>query len=140
MDHFVLIDKIISYDQETITGVRHFSNDPCFHLIEALAQLGALHLRFYNNFQKHAFLLSIKKSRLPVKKKLNGTFQLFGKMQGKADNAFSYTISYKSNAQKYIENEFLFATVPYSSQFNKTTLETHYRKVFACLQNDLMLV
>ena len=131
---FLLIDSLTHVMDETIRGIRLFSNDPVFLGIESLAQLGAMHVRFKTGFEKHAFLLKINHCRLPDGKSLTGKFSLAGTLISQSSRAFAYTLKASAESRKDIEGEFLFATVDYNKNFKQNILKDHYKNIFSCLQ------
>ena len=80
---FRLIDRISRAGKEEIRGVCTLAGGPLFTLIEALAQLGALHVRYLTGFTRHAFLLKIARCTLPGGVPAAGVCP----PQGKADRA-----------------------------------------------------
>jgi len=137
---FVLLDRLGGLGEAAgnITGSRHFTAPPSLALaIESLAQLGAYHVRYLTNFEKHAFLLKIKSCSLPAKAMEAGTYFLSGALEGRSAAAFSYRLQAKLAAETVLEGVFLFAVVDYDSAFRKEILPKHYKRVFSCLQKDI---
>lgn len=132
---FVLVDEITDIDTETIKGAKHFSNAPIYLGIESLAQLGALHIRFLTDFERHAFLLKINHFNMPEKPVLNRRYLLEGRRIHHSGQAFSYLLQARKGSSIRFYGEFLFATVGYDSSFNKEILQNHYKKVFLCSQS-----
>jgi hypothetical protein len=133
---FVLIDSVTVADCTTIVGHKKYVHAPLYLGIESLAQLGAYHVRFLADFEKHAFLLGVKRCSMPSGKELNGCFQLHGNLLGKGSSAYSYGLRATGGNGTEIEGEFLFAVVDYDeTTFNRSILREHYRKVFSCLRN-----
>ena len=64
LESFVLLDRISEAGDETIKGRKKYYNDPVYLGIESLAQLGAFHVRFINDFKIHAFLLKINHCKI----------------------------------------------------------------------------
>jgi hypothetical protein len=136
LNGFVLVDRIVKIGRANIEGVRRFSNAPVFCGIESLAQLGAMHVRFLTDLEKHAFLLKINHCGIASGKDLDGSFQLYGKLVAKSGRAFSYRLEAQLGCEKLIAGEFLFATMDYGNPFKREILQDYYQKVLACLQND----
>jgi hypothetical protein len=144
LERFVLLDKIAQVTPKYIKGSTHFSKEPIYIGMEALTQLGAMHVRYLVDFQKHAFLLKTKSfshtSGLKTDDKcLSGIYQLSGKQVSKSSNAFSYDVRAEKNNTVCFKGEFIFGTVDYGNGdgFKRKAVETHYKKVFSCLQNGL---
>jgi len=76
----VLLDRITETGDEIITGERRYYNDPAYLGIESLAQLGAYHVRFINDFEIHAFLLKIGHCRVIGSKILHGEYLIDGRL------------------------------------------------------------
>ena len=133
---FVLLDEISDVGPETITGFRRFDRAQPYLPIEALAQLGAYHARFLADFEKHAFLLGVKRCSLPPVDELTGGYQLFGILESRSSSAFSHRLTATGEGGTTIEGEFLFALIDYGEAgFNRDILRDRYRKVFSCLRS-----
>ncbi|CAN2039116.1 conserved hypothetical protein [Candidatus Magnetomoraceae bacterium gMMP-15] len=137
LNDFRLVDSIIKFDNESIKGVKSFSNVPVYEGIESLAQLGALHVRFINSFKKHAFLVKIKYCSMPKKQILNGRFQIKAKLISRSRHAFSYVVEAKKENLLQFKGEFLFATINYDNKFKKEILKNHYKEVFSSCTRDV---
>jgi len=136
MPGFILLDRVTHAGEDAIAGIKTFNQAPVFLGIEALAQLGAYHVRFLNDFKKHAFLLAIRQCRVHAKQPLNGPCRLEGRLLSRSAAACAYFLETRQNGQALISGELLFATRVYDECFQKEILEHHYRKVFSCLQSD----
>ena len=132
---FILLDTISETGPTTIAGRRHFSGEQIAMGIEALAQLGAMHVRFLMNFQKHAFLLSIKRCDMASLNPLEGMVRLKGIQTAHGGSAFSYLMRAQQDSRICIEGNFVFAVVDYNDIFKRAILETYYKKVFLCLRS-----
>jgi hypothetical protein len=135
LDGFLLIDAITTVDPEGIAGTKCFVQAPSYLGIESLAQLGALHVRFISGFERHAFLLNIKRCSPTSRQALSGCYQLYGKLASRSSSAYCYRLEAVHADEAAITGEFLFATVAYDAVFEKDILQKHYRKVFSCLQS-----
>ena len=142
MNKFILLDEIILLTHENITGKVTF-NDTIpfapFIMIETLAQLGAIHIRYLTSFEKHAFLLKIKKSSKLPKSFLKGTFIIKGRLTGQSKKAFSYGMQVEKNDLSYFTGNYLFALIEYDTNFKRSNLKKHYQKVFSCLTKNLKI-
>jgi hypothetical protein len=135
---FVLLDRLGEAAAGNIAGSRHFAAPPSLALaIESLAQLGAYHVRYLTNFEKHAFLLKIKSCPLPVSPMPAGIYTLSGELLGRSASAFTHLLRAKAADETIMEGVFLFAVVDYDSTFRKEILQKHYERVFSCLQKDI---
>jgi hypothetical protein len=104
--------------------------------IEALAQLGAMHVRYVNDFKKHAFLLKINRFGPSAVSTLSGTYILTGKCVSQSNRAFVYALAATGDSGECICGEFMFAVVDYDKNFKQEILTRHYRRLFSCLQTD----
>jgi len=136
LNGFVLLDRISEAGDEIITGERRYYNDPVYLGIESLAQLGAFHVRFINDFEKHAFLLKINRCCVIGSKIIDGKYLIEGKLISRSKSSYSYSLRSKKEDQIQIEGEFLFSTLKYNNNFNKKILKKHYRRVFSCLKKE----
>ncbi len=135
LDRFLLLDCISKAGQNSIEGTLFLSDNQFYLGIEALAQLGAMHLRFITDFACHAFLLGIRKCSIQEKFVRNSSLLLSGKLMSRSTSGFLYALNAVSEDKTIIAGEFLFAVIPYDEKFKKECLESHYRKVFSCLKN-----
>jgi len=140
LNNFILLDNITKADQKDICGDKYFSDEPYYLGIEAMAQLGAYHVRFLNKFRQHAFLLKIDclnlKQNVNESLSLNGKFNFFASLTNKSESAFAYNVCAQKKNIVFGEGKFLFASIDYNDNFNKKILKEHYRKTFSCLMND----
>lgn len=132
---FLLIDRILHSDHQSIIGVKTFSNDPDYLGIESLAQLCAMHVRHRVDFRKHAFLLKINHYENKPKRLLNGKYDLRATRIAGSEHAYSYRSEIVRNKVTECEGEFLIATKAYDETFKEETLMSHYKKVFSCLRS-----
>ncbi len=136
LDGFVLLDRILETGDKIITGEREYYNDPVYLGIESLAQLGAYHVRFINDFEIHAFLLKINRCCVIGSKILYGKYLIDGRLINQSKSSYSYFLRSEKEDQMQIEGEFLFSTLKYNKNFNKKILKKHYRRVFSCLRKE----
>jgi hypothetical protein len=137
LDRFILIDEIVDADSSAIAGRKQFDHAPLYLGIESLAQLGAYHVRFLTDFEKHAFLLGVKHCDLPTANELHGPFRIFGNLLARGSSAYSYRLGATGNEGVKMAGEFLFGVMAYDDGAFKTDiLREHYRKVFSCLRNS----
>jgi hypothetical protein len=133
---FVLLDRISEAGNEIIKGEKKYFNKPFYHGIESLAQLGAYHIRFINDFAIHAFLLKISHCHVIGSNILHGEYLIDGRLMNRSKSSYSYFLRAKKEDQIQIEGEFLFSTLKYNDNFNKKILEKYYRRVFSCLKKE----
>lgn len=133
---FRLIDRISRAGSEEIRGVCTLAGGPLFTLIEALAQLGALHVRYLTGFTRHAFLLKIARCTLPGGVPAAGVCPLRGRQTARSTTTFAYHLEAGREGALLMEGEFLFATLDYDGRFAREALARHYEMLFSCLTND----
>jgi hypothetical protein len=136
LKRFVLVDRISRVEARAIEGIKTFFNAPVCQGVEALAQLGALHVRHLAGFERHAFLLKINRCVLPLSEALNGGCLLYAELICQSDSAFTYELVVEQNGQKLLKAECIFAVISYDQAFQKEILKTHYQEAFSCLKND----
>jgi len=133
---FVLLDEISHAGPDSVKGSKRFESAPPWLGIEALAQLGAYHVRFLCGFEKHAFLLGVKHCVLPRRPELTGPWRLSGTLGSRSSSAFSYDLTGTGPDEDILRGEFLFATAEYDGDaLREDILRTHYEKVFSCLRS-----
>jgi hypothetical protein len=129
----LLIDRITAVDCGEIRGTCTFDGKSVFTLIEALAQLGAFHVRWGDGFERQAFLMKVGRCALPEPLPSAGLLKLQGKRTGQSDRSFAYRMRAESHGTTVMAGEFWFSTVDYDERFDGVRLKDHYGKVFTCL-------
>jgi len=143
LKRFILLDRITGVTNHSIAAEKKFTHAPAFLGMEALAQLGAYHVRFQSHFEKHAFLLKIMKCPVCMDESLNGRYQLEGTLLSHSAGACCYKLNGHridaplsgTSGPATLSGEFLIATIAYDDHFQKDILQHHYRKAFSCLQH-----
>lgn len=133
MHDFALLDRVYDVSPDQITAGKVLTKAPLFAGIESLAQTGALHTRFINDFARHSFLLKIQRCTLPPGRELDGEFLIRGELTARSAASFSYRLIMETDGSPIMGGDFLFGTVEYDSRFRKDILENRYREVFSCL-------
>lgn len=133
---FHLIDRISRAGRDEIEGSCILTGGPLFILIEALAQLGGLHVRWLTGFTRHAFLLKIGRCTLPGKAPAAGACLLSGRQTAQSGTSFAYHMEAGREGVLLMEGEFLFTTIDYDERFSGEALGRHYGMLFSCLLND----
>lgn len=138
----LMIKEIQGFHSSRIWAISDINNanGPIFFpVLEAMAQLGALHVRYLNNFQWHVFLVKVAHiilpDRLPVP--TNAVINLQADMLGNSDRSFSYRIQAWEKNHVVIEGDFWFSTIDYDERFNAAALQPHYRDLWTCLTSVL---
>ncbi|MDP2268465.1 MAG: hypothetical protein Q8K46_04775 [Deltaproteobacteria bacterium] len=135
LPNFLLLDAITGADETTIAGARKFFQAAPWLGIEALAQLGAFHVRQLTGFQKHAFLLKINRFVLPQSETLQGRYLLQGTLVSRSGGAFVYELMAMQGKALEFSGNFLYAVVDYDDVLVESRLRNHYLRIFRCLQN-----
>ncbi len=135
LDGFMLLDGIDTVTADTIKGRAVFNRTPVYTGLEAMAQLGALHVRRQIDFKAHAFLLKVIQCRLPGVARLDGRYLLQAARSSHSRRAYTYVIRARGPRGIVIDGDFLFACVDYDNAFQETALQNHYETLFTCLQN-----
>lgn len=135
LNGFILLDEIKDVKQESILAVKTFHNDPLYLGIEALAQLGAYHMRFRNDFARHAFLLKINFFQVIGDEILDGKYFLEGILGNQSSATYSYDLTAREKNGFQIKGNFLFAMREYDQEFSRGQLEGRYRRQFSALTN-----
>lgn len=128
-----LLSRITAISPDEIRGTATFNGKAVFTLIEALAQLGAFHIRKVEGFQRQVFLMKVGQCTLPQPLPTAGPLDLTGKVTGQSDRSFVYRLCAKRQGEVVMAGEFWFSTVDYDERFDVTKLKDHYEQVFACL-------
>ena len=127
--HSLTLESITAVTPKSIAGTCIFKNTPGFLAIEACAQLGALHVRYLEDFKQHAFLMQIKSFPMPAQ--LCGSYHLIGRMTSRSSTALAYTITMENKI--ITTGKLLFALKPYDTEFDQTRLTIYYKELFTCL-------
>lgn len=128
-----LLDTICSWDDNTISARRQFQGELRFCLMEACAQLCALHVRRCNEFECHAFLLSVSSIAPLPPDRLHGTGRFEAHLKGRSRQAFSYEAAIRLEGHEPIQADLTIGTIDYGPEFNRIMLRRHYRKIFSSL-------
>lgn len=135
LDSFRLIASITEVTPKAIFGETTVEERPCFTLLEAMAQLAALHARQCVQFQRHAFLLKVQQCPMPDQRILDGVYRLSAKLTSHSSNAFGYDMVAVGPRGEQMAAKLLIGTQGYDDRFQKRILGNHYRQ----LMTDLML-
>ena len=133
LQSILLIERITAFDPGEIRGVFAFDGKSVFMPIEAMAQLGAFHVRRLDGFQRHVFLMKVGKCVLPDPLPGEGAIVLQGELTGRSDRSFVYHIRMERQGQTVMRGDFWFSTVDYDERFEGEMLQRHYERVFSCL-------
>lgn len=130
------MDSITGVSTDAIKGEVAFSAADPTLLLESLAQLGGLHVRAAIDFGRHAFLVRISDTAIPFDRSLHGRYLLHGTRVGRSEDAFSYRMEARQDAETVIAGNFLFGVIDYNEIFRQDILQEHYRNVFSCLKKS----
>lgn len=130
LKHFQLLERIVDVTPTSIGASCCFVKVPAYLLLEAMAQLAALHVRHLMGFRRHAFLLKVAGFDIPSLELAAGSYHLAADQVYQSSNAFSYRVASQGPGGKRHGAELLIGTQAYDGQFQKTHLMAHYRKRF----------
>ncbi|MFH2066592.1 MAG: hypothetical protein ABIK15_15440 [Pseudomonadota bacterium] len=134
LDRFLLIDRITEVDEAMIQGSCILPAQEAYLLMESMAQLGAMHVRWCNGFNRHAFLSGIRNFHPAGAFIGTEKFQLTGVLKSRSSTGFSYAVTADSKSGRFVSGDFLYAAIPYDDRFRRSFLQSHYEKVFSCLR------
>ncbi len=134
---FVALDRVLEVNTSRIVGTRVFSDTPAYLCLESLAQVGAFHVRYMTDYSRHVFLIKIVSCSILLKT-TKGEHVLSGRLLGRADSSFCSFVKAERGKETVAEAELLYAAVDYDGNFKEDVLRNHYKKVFSCLQRDLV--
>jgi len=133
----ILLGGIRSVSKTEISGWTHLPGRDNYLLLEALAQLGAMHTRFLCEFNRHAFLLKITrfawKAPEPEPEETDRRCELSGRLTVQTGSAAAYTVKAWTGPGILGEGELSFAVTDYGRTFEMDRLKRHYQGMFACL-------
>ena len=125
---------ICGFDSSRMLAIAGINNTApaLFSLLEAMAQAGALHARYSDNFQRHVFLVKVAHCILPEHLPAGEVIILQAEMRGKSDRSFFYHIQAREENHA-LEGDFWFSSVDYDERFSAAALRQHYRDLWTCL-------
>jgi len=133
-----MIREICGFDSSRIRAIPVTNKDSTlFVVLEAMAQVGALHARYFDNFQRHVFLVKVAHCILPDHLPAREIIKIQADMRGKSDRSFSYHIQAWGKNHVVMEGDFWFSSIDYDERFNAVTLRHHYRDLWTCLTSVL---
>jgi hypothetical protein len=134
LDRFLLMDCITEVDAMMIQGVSVPIGPETYMLMEFMAQLGAMHVRWRSGFNCHAFLSGIRNFHPAGTFTVTEKFHMTGVLKSRSSTGFSYSLTAEAKIGYRVSGDFLYATIPYDDRFRKSFLQSHYEKVFSCLR------
>ena len=137
LKHFKLLTNIDQCADNHICGSAVLDGLPRYTVMEAMAQLAALHVRICLDFEQHAFLLKIIDGQWPNQNPLCGLFLFTAEQLGQSQNAFSYAVKAEGQVDALIlDAKLLIGTTPYSSKFEKNALRSYYQQMVVKLESQ----
>ncbi|MEI7590866.1 MAG: hypothetical protein WCJ49_06110 [Deltaproteobacteria bacterium] len=135
-DSFLILQSITNLTPTNIVGKCTLKDMSYFLALESCAQLGAFHIRYLEQFNRHAFLLKIKSFSVVMPQAVNQELVIVGDMTARSNDVFSYTITIKCESISTIATGFfLFAVKEYDNELEKVNFRKYYEKAFSCLIN-----
>jgi hypothetical protein len=135
LKRFVMIDRITDVAADSISGEVELNGADPTLLVEAMAQMGGMHIRAGSDFRKHAFLVKIANTDIPAGRLPDGTYAIRGTVVSRSESAFAYRMEAGIQPGVLIHGDFLLGVVEYNSEFRQDMLQKHFREVFACLRS-----
>ncbi len=137
LKQFIILDNIYSIEKSGIAGSFTLKKEESFLIMESLAQIGAMHVRWLHSFDSHAALLKINSMKFIDKNISTGKYILNGKLTGKSNRAFSYKMQAIHSDNTAVHGDLLFTLIEYDSVFKKDIIKNHYMEIFQCLEKNL---
>lgn len=135
LERFVMIDRITEVAADSISGEAELTGADPTLLVEAMAQLGGIHIRAGSDFRKHAFLVKVANADVPAGRLPDGTYTVRGTVVSRSESAFAYRMEAGMQPGVLIQGDFLLGVVEYNDEFRQDLLQRHFREVFACLRS-----
>lgn len=136
LKHFTLVARIEYVSGSHIGGEVRFKQMPPFGVLEAMAQLAALHVRHRLKLERHAFLLKVNHSLWPAQDMVEGNFAIWADLYSQSSNSFAYQVHARGAGGVTFFSDLLIGTKTYDNQYRKDALQAHYKKIFGKLQVD----
>ena len=136
LDQCLRLNGIETISPLAITGHLNGTRIPDYQVIEAMAQLGALHVRHIIQYDRHAFLMAVNQCAVCVTDPVTGLICIKGSLQSRSSRAFVYGLTARLESKKIIQGTFVFATTDYNDLFQKHILKPHYERLLSCLRSD----
>ena len=130
---FVLVSEISAVTPDSITGQANLPDAGTGLVMEALAQIGALHVRYQCRFEKHAFLMRVNRYEWSGPDLGPISCVLSGRRMLDTGSASVYALLARSGAKVLGRGEFSFGVIDYDQAFKQEELKDHYQGIFSCL-------
>jgi hypothetical protein len=130
MAHFEIVSKILAVSSDEMEAEAELDGAPRFAGLEAMAQTAALHARHHLAFERHAFLLSVRRCQMPPIAVLSGRFRVAAVLRGRSSEAFSYQVAAKGPGGVDFDGDLLIGTMAYDHRFRKEALKAHYQRIW----------
>lgn len=134
LEKFRMIDQLIAVDDSGLEAEKSFKHEDNFLIIEALAQLAALHVRKKISFEKHAFLLKVQNCVVFDKAELQGKYNLYASLNAESKLGFMYETTAELENRPVVKAKLIIGTIDYNNKFRTEDLRDYYQKVYECLQ------
>ncbi len=128
-----MLDSIENYNEDAITATRQFVEASGFFLLEAAAQLCALHVRWQHKFDCHAFLLSLTEAAPLPPKDAAGRGHIVAERKSVSRRAIAYRVDITIAPSPPLKIALTIGTVPYGQRFQADRLKHHYQGLFTSL-------
>jgi hypothetical protein len=130
MAHFRILSKILAVSPDGMAAEAVLNGAPRFAGLEAMAQTAALHARRLLGFERHAFLLSVRRCQMPSMAVLSGRCRVAAVLRGRSSAAFSYQVAANGPGGEDFDGDLLIGTTAYDHRFRKEALKAHYQRIW----------
>jgi hypothetical protein len=130
MAHFRILSKILAVSPDGMEAEAVLNGAPRFAGLEAMAQTAALHARRLLGFERHAFLLSVRRCQMPSMAVLSGRCRVAAVLRGHSSEAFAYHVTANGSEVAEFDGELMVGTMAYDDRFRKETLQAHYQRIW----------
>ena len=130
MAHFKIVSKILALSSDGMEAEAELDGAPRFAGLEAMAQTAALHARHLLGFERHAFLLGVRRCQMPPMAVLSGRFRVAAVLRGHSSEAFAYHVTANGSEVAEFDGELMVGTMAYDHRFRKEALKAHYQRIW----------
>ncbi len=130
MSHFRLLSKVLAVSSRHLEAEAVFGNAPCFAGLELMAQTAALHVRRRLDFDRHAFLLSVRQCTIPPIDFLKGRYRATAILRQQSSEAFMYHVAACGHDGIDLDGDLLIGTRAFDDHFPKEVLGVHYQQLW----------
>lgn len=127
LNHFRLLKRITRLSASGLQADAEFDGLPRYAVLECMAQLATLHVRFRLDFKRHAFLLKVGQAAWPIDESLTGLWRLTAEPGSQSSNTFAYHVKAQAPTGGTLKADLLIGSKPYDDEFKEHRLMPHYK-------------